>query len=219
MLISKPRTADPTTAEPADESLPIIGAEEVEPRFRAVAGRGGERRGIRLERIYWDGLGRMSSAGKMSTADLVQYTASQLPESGNLASLLRVLSLKWALRRLDIVEDIASMANLNAIIQASPSPTILLTREKKIQYFNDPFLSMLRQRLSSDDTAQLTKGLRFSIDTRIEEAITTLNLNRGKTMNTGFSIGIGTQSMRGQINLALAPTHEKSMLIGYISRY
>ncbi|NLS02730.1 aryl-sulfate sulfotransferase [Rhizobium sp. P32RR-XVIII] len=219
MLISKPRASDLTTAEPADESLPIIGAEEIEPRFRAVAGRGGERRGIRLERIYWDGLGRMSSAGKMSTADLVHYTASQLPESGNLASLLRVLSLKWALRRLDTVEDIASMANLNAIIQASPSPTILLTREKKIQYFNDPFLSMLRQRLPSGDTAQLTKGLRFSIDTQIEEAITTLNLNRGKTLNTGFSIGIGTQAMRGQINLALAPTHEKSMLIGYISRY
>jgi PAS domain-containing protein len=155
----------------------------------------------------------------MSTADLVHYTASQLPESGNLASLLRVLSLKWALRRLDAVEDIASMANLNAIIQASPSPTILLTREKKIQYFNDPFLSMLRQRLASGDTAQLTKGLRFSIDTQIEEAITTLNLNRGRTLNTGFSIGVGTQSMRGQINLALAPTHEKSMLIGYISRY
>jgi hypothetical protein len=161
----------------------------------------------------------MSSAGKMSTADLVHYTASQLPESGNLASLLRVLSLKWALRRLDTVEDIASMANLNAIIQASPSPTILLTREKKIQYFNDPFLSMLRQRLPSGDAAQLTKGLRFSIDTQIEEAITTLNLNRGKTLNTGFSIAIGKQSMRGQINLALAPTHEKSMLIGYISRY
>jgi hypothetical protein len=69
------------------------------------------------------------------------------------------------------------------------------------------------------DSAQLTKSLRFSIDTHIEEAITTLNLNKGKTLNTGFSIAIGLQSMRGQINLALAPTHEKPMLIGYISRY
>ncbi len=57
-----------------------------------------------------------------------------MPESGNLASLLRVLSLKWALRRLDTVEDISSMANINAIIQASPSPAILLTQEKKVQY-------------------------------------------------------------------------------------
>ncbi|QFY59414.1 aryl-sulfate sulfotransferase [Rhizobium grahamii] len=219
MLIVKPRTDALSDLEPIEEPLPSIDAEEIEPRFRAVVGRGGERRGIRLERIYWDGLGRMSTSGKMSTADLVHYTASQMPESGNLASLLRVLSLKWALRRLDTVEDISSMANTNAIIQASPSPTILLTHDKKVQLFNDPFLSMLRQRLPMTDTAQLTKGLRFSIDTHIEEAIATLERNKGKTLNTGFTITVGTQTMKGQINLALAPTHEKSMLIGYISRY
>jgi hypothetical protein len=161
----------------------------------------------------------MSTSGKMSTADLVHYTAAQMPESGNLASLLRVLSLKWALRRLDTVEDISSLANVNAIIQASPSPTILLTHEKKVQLFNEAFLSMLRQRLPLGDLAQLTKSLRFSIDTHIEEAIATLTRNKGKTLNTGFTIAVGTQTMKGQINLALAPTHEKSMLIGYISRY
>jgi len=154
MLIVKPGSNALTELEPIEEPLPAIGAEEIEPRFRAVVGRGGERRGIRLERIYWDGLGRMSSAGKMSTADLVHYTASQMPESGNLASLLRVLSFKWALRRLDLVEDASSMANVNAIIQASPSPTILLTQEKKIQLFNDPFLTMLRQRLPLGDFAE-----------------------------------------------------------------
>ncbi|MDM9618722.1 ribbon-helix-helix domain-containing protein [Rhizobium sp. S96] len=219
MLIAKPGSNAASDIEPVEESLPAIDAEEIEPRFRAVVGRGGERRGIRLERIYWDGLGRMSTAGKMSTADLVQYTASQMPESGNLASLLRVLSLKWALRRLDSVEDISSMANVNAIIQASPSPTILLTHDKKIQLFNDPFLSMLRQRLPLSDASQLTKSLRFSVDTHIEEAIETLNRNKGRTLNTGFTITVGTQTLKGQINLALAPTHEKSMLIGYISRY
>jgi len=219
MLIVKPGSNALSELEPIDEPLPAIGADEIEPRFRAVVGRGGERRGIRLERIYWDGLGRMSSAGKMSTADLVHYTASQMPESGNLASLLRVLSFKWALRRLDTVEDASSMANVNAIIQASPSPTILVTQEKKIQLFNDPFLTMLRQRLPLGDAAQLTKSLRFSIDTQIDEAIATLYRNRGKTLNTGFTIAVGSASMKGQINLALAPTHEKSMLIGYISRY
>jgi hypothetical protein len=94
-----------------------------------------------------------------------------------------------------------------------------LTHEKKVQLFNDAFLSMLRQRLPLGDLAQLTKSLRFSIDTQIEEAIATLSRNKGKTLATGFTIAVGTQTMKGQINLALAPTHEKSMLIGYISRY
>jgi len=84
MLIVKPGSNALTELEPIEEPLPAIGAEEIEPRFRAVVGRGGERRGIRLERIYWDGLGRMSSAGKMSTADLVHYkrrSASRLRAS------------------------------------------------------------------------------------------------------------------------------------------
>jgi len=206
------------TAAPADP-LPVLAAEEMEPRFRAVVSRGGERRGIRLERIYWDGLSRMSTAGRMTTADLVQYTASQLPASGNLASSLRVMSLKWALHRLDAAEDISSLANLNAVIQASPSPTIVLTREKKIQFFNEAFLAMLRNRFPMGDGAALMKNLRFSIDTQIEDALETLNLNSGKTLNTGFTVAVGSQSLKGQINLALAPSHRKSMLIGYIAKY
>ena len=130
-----------------------------------------------------------------------------------------MLSFKWALKRLDTVEDVSSLANVSALIQASPSPTILLTLEKKIQLFNDPFLQMLRHRLPMGDAAQLAKSLRFSIDTQIEDAMATLAMNKGKILNTGFTIAAGSQAMKGQINLALAPTHEKPMLVGYISRY
>lgn len=201
------------------ETLPAIEGDELEPRFRAVTG-GGERRGIRLERIYWDGLNRMSEAGGISTGDLVYHTATQMAEAGNLTSLLRVLSFKWALRRLDAVEDVASMTNLNALLQASPSPTVVLTQERRIRLFNDAFLTMLRHRLPLiDDVQQMARNLRFSIDTQIDEVLSVLSSNRGKTLNTGFKIGLGVQSVSGQINLALAPVHEAPMLIGYISRY
>ncbi len=78
---------------------------------------------------------------------------------------------------------------------------------------------MLRQRLPLSDTAQLTKGCASRSIPRSRRPSATLRRNKGKTLNTGFTIAVGTQTMKGQINLALAPTHEKSMLIGYISRY
>ncbi|TWF54968.1 ribbon-helix-helix domain-containing protein [Neorhizobium alkalisoli] len=210
----------PTAAvDPEHEPLPVIDQEEVEPRFRAVVDRNGERRGIRLEKIYWEGLGRMSTAGKVTTGDVVQYAASQMQEAGNLTSLLRVLSLKWALGRLAAVEDISSTDNLNALVQASPSPTVVLTLEKRLRYFNDPFVTMLRHKLIGEDPLQVMKSLKFLIDTQIEDALETLQSNRGKTLNTGFTITCGRHVIKGQINLALAPAHEKPMLIGYISRY
>lgn len=219
MGLVKPDDISLSNAEPIGEPLPVIEAEEVEPRFRAVVARTGERRGIRLEKIYWEGLNRMAASGKITTGDLVQYTASQLPEPANLTSLLRVLSLKWALGRLATVEDISSLQNLDAVVQASPVPTLVLTREKRIQLFNEAFLTMLRQQLIVDDLAQMMKSLKFSIGTQIEDAMETLQANRGKTLNSGFTIACGKQHIRGQINLALAPAHEKPMLIGYISRY
>ena len=69
------------------------------------------------------------------------------------------------------------------------------------------------------DAPQIMKTLRFSVDTHIEDALSTLNRNSGKTLNTGFTIAVGSQSLKGQINLALAPMHCKSMLIGYIAKY
>lgn len=205
-------------AELADRAVPAVDAAEVEPHFRAIAGANGERRGIRLERLYWDGLSRMSTAGRTTTAELVNYTATTNAGSQNLASALRVLSLKWALKRIDMMEEISSMANLNAIVQASPSPTLVLTLDKKIQIFNDAFLSILRNRLMLSDPAQLARSLKLSIDTPIEDAMETLNLGKGKILSTGFGLALGPYSVKGQINLALAPAHEKPMLIGYIAR-
>ncbi len=200
-----------------EEALPSVDGDELEPRFRAVTG-GGERRGIRLERIYWDGLGRMSEAGGISIGELVSNTAAEMPETGNLTSLLRVLSFKWALNRLDAVEHVASLTNLNAVLQASPTPAVVLTQERGIKLFNDAFLKMLRHRLTLiDDVQQTARTLRLSIDTQVQEVLSVLSINRGKTLNTGFKIGFGSQSLTGQINLALAPTHEALMLIGYLS--
>ena len=160
----------------------------------------------------------MAEAGGISIGDLVSATAADMPETGNLTSLLRVLSFKWALRRLDAVEDVASLTNLNAVLQASPTPAVVLTQERGIKLFNDAFLKMLRHRLPMiDDVQQTARTLRLSIDSQIQEVLSALSLNRGRTLNTGFKIGLGQQSLTGQISLALAPTHEALMLIGYLS--
>nr|CAD6596254.1 aryl-sulfate sulfotransferase [Rhizobium sp. Khangiran2] len=217
MLISR-GVPEATTPLQSPDALPVLGEDEIEPRFRAITSSDGERRGIRLERIYWDGLNQMSIAGRVSTADIVQHTASQFPE-GNLASLLRVLNLKWTLRRLSAAEDLASLDNLKALINASPSPAIVLTNEKRIQLFNDPFLTMLRQRLRLADLRTLSNGLRFSIDAQMTDVLQTLQTNRGKTMNIGFSMASGDNAMKGRINLALAPAFERSMLVGYIAAF
>ncbi len=190
---------------------------DAEPKFRAIIGKGGTRRGIRLESVYWDGLSWLINGSRQSMGDVVDQAAAQVGENGNLASMLRVVAFRWMWRRLAIMENVYSTENLNTLIQACPTPAIVLTRDKKIQFFNESFMTMLKQRLALGNIAQLSAGFRFVLDTQVDDAIQSLSA-KGKMVTTGFTATCAGKQLSGQINLAMAPSHQKQMVIGYVVR-
>jgi predicted DNA-binding ribbon-helix-helix protein len=190
---------------------------DAEPKFRAIVGRGGARRGIRLESVYWDGLSWLVNGSRQSIGDVVDQAATQVGEHSNLASMLRVVAFRWMWRRLAQVENVYSTDNLNTLIQACPTPAIVLTKDKKIQFFNEPFMTMLKQRLVLGNVAQLSSGFRFVLDTQVDEAILSLS-GKGKMVTTGFTATCAGKQLTGQMNLAMAPSHQKQMVIGYVVR-
>lgn len=203
--------------EPANQPLPELQEGDAEPKFRAIIGKGGARRGIRLETIYWDGLTSLLSGSRHSISDVVEQAASQVGDGSNLASTLRVVAFRWMWRRLAAVENAYSTENLNALVQACPSPVIVLTRDKKIQLFNEPFVTLLKQRLALGNVAQLSAGFRFVLDMQVEDAIESL-ATKSKMVTTGFTASCAGKQLTGQINLAMAPNHRKPMVIGYVVR-
>ncbi|KPF42171.1 ribbon-helix-helix domain-containing protein [Rhizobium sp. AAP43] len=203
--------------EPANQPLPELQEGDAEPKFRAIIGKGGARRGIRLETIYWDGLTSLLSGSRHSISDVVEQAATQVGDGSNLASTLRVVAFRWMWRRLAAVENAYSTENLNALVQACPSPVIVLTRDKKIQLFNEPFVTLLKQRLALGNVAQLSAGFRFVLDMQVEDAIESL-ATKSKMVTTGFTASCAGKQLTGQINLAMAPNHRKPMVIGYVVR-
>jgi predicted DNA-binding ribbon-helix-helix protein len=199
------------------QTLFAVDDRDAEPKVRAILGRGGSRRGIRLEAVYWEGLSWLLAGSRQSMGDIVEQAAEQTGDKGNLASTLRVLAFRWMWRRLVAAEAVYSLETLATLLQASPSPAIVLTREKKIQLFNEPFVTMLKQRLQLGNVGQLSSGFRFVLDTHVEEAIDSLAATR-KMLTTGFTASCAGKQLTGQINLALAPVHHKQMLVGYVVR-
>jgi predicted DNA-binding ribbon-helix-helix protein len=217
-MMPSDRTALQTErVEVPGQTLFAIDDRDAEPKFRAIIGRGGSRRGIRLESVYWEGLSWLLAGSRQSMGDIVEQAAEQTTDKGNLASTLRVLAFRWMWRRLAAAEASYSIETLATLLQASPSPAIVLTREKKIQLFNDPFVTMLKQRLQLGNVGQLSSGFRFVLDTQVEEAIDSLAASR-KMLTTGFTASCAGKQLTGQINLALAPVHNKQMLVGYVVR-
>lgn len=190
---------------------------DAEPKFRAIIGKGGTRRGIRLETIYWDGLSWLLTGSRQSIGDIVDQAATQVGENSNLASMLRVIAFRWMWRRLAQMENVYSLDHLNTLVQACPTPAIVLTRDKKIQFFNEPFMTMLKQRLVMGNIAQLSAGFRFVLDTQVDDAIQSLSA-KGKMVTTGFTATCAGKQLTGQMNLAMAPSHQKQMVIGYVVR-
>ncbi len=206
---------DQTDLSPA--AMQQVETSDAEPKFRAIIGKGGTRRGIRLESIYWDGLSWLLAGSRQSMGDVVEQAAAQVGENSNLASMLRVVAFRWMWRRMAAIENTYSLEHLNTLIQACPTPAIVLTRDKKIQFFNEPFMTMLKQRLVLGNVAQLSAGFRFMLDTQVDEAIQSLSA-RGKLVTTGFTATCAGKQLTGQINLAMAPSHQKQMVIGYVVR-
>ena len=191
---------------------------DAEPKFRAIIGKGGTRRGIRLETIYWDGLASLVAGSRHSLSDIVERASVQVGEGSNLASMLRVLAFRWMWRRYSDLQAAYSADTLNTLVHACPSPVIVLTRDKKIQLFNEAFVTLLKQRLALGNVLQLSTGFRFVLETQVEEALEIL-ASKGKMITTGFTASCGGRQLSGQINLAMVPTHRKPMVIGYIVRH
>jgi predicted DNA-binding ribbon-helix-helix protein len=217
MALPDRQAAYPEPAELNPAAMRHVEEHDAEPKFRAIIGKGGARRGIRLESVYWDGLAWLLNGSRQSLGDVVDQAAGQMGENGNLASMLRVLAFRWMWRRLSLMENVYSVENLNALIQACPTPAIVLTRDKKIQFFNEPFMTMLKQKLVLGNIAQLSAGFRFVLDTQVDEALQSLS-SKGKMITTGFTATCAGKQLTGQMNLAMAPSHQKQMVIGYVVR-
>lgn len=185
--------------------------------FRAVSV-GGERRGIRLEAIFWKTLSAMSAAWGRTLGDQVGETMATRPQAGNLASTLRVQAAQWLADRVAELERITALEAVYAIVHASPAPAFVLSADKRIVQYNQPFLGFVRSRLVTAESTDVLRSARLSLDTQLEQIIELLRGNPRAPVVTGFAFGVSERRVRGQLRMVLAPTASATMVIAYVSQ-
>ncbi|MBN9037883.1 MAG: ribbon-helix-helix domain-containing protein [Rhizobiales bacterium] len=192
-------------------------ADDMKPVFRAVLSRG-ERRGIRLEAIFWKTLSVMSASRAETLGEIVARAAAEVPEGGNLASTLRVLAARWLSGRVGELERLTSTDAAFAIVHASPSPAFVLTVDRRIVQYNQAFLNFLQARLAAADGSDPMRTVRLTLDTHVEQVIEQLAADPKLPVTTGFALGVAERRVRGQLGLVLAPVHSSAMVIAYITQ-
>lgn len=210
-------TQSPGIGALASSDAGIVLAEEAQPVFRAVS-TPNERRGIRLESLYWDVLKSLAKSGGRTLGEQIEMTVEGRPEvGGNVASLLRVACLKWLVERVARLEAVTAMRTTDAIVQASPSPAFALTADKRILVHNRALLNLIQSRFLAVRPEALQRGLRLSLDVQIEQVIAELTQGSTNTVVTGFALGFEGERIRGKLNMVLAPVSRQTVIIAYIA--
>lgn len=185
------------------------------PVFRAVTCRG-VRRGLRLERVFWEGLSEMSRIEGRTIGDLIADMHEGPENGGSLSSRVRSLVARHFFERCHALERALLPDNIGAIVHAVPSPAFALSEERRILYYNGAFISFLQLRFTGAESADVFRRLALSLDTRIEEVIAQLRSAPGRPVTSGFALGISDRRVRGKLNLALIPNAQVPAVLATI---
>ncbi|MEX0956672.1 MAG: ribbon-helix-helix domain-containing protein [Rhizobiaceae bacterium] len=196
---------------------PAVQDSGTELQFRAITARG-KRRGIRLERIFWDALAAAASADGRSVSEKVGIVHDGIPQGGNLASALRVVGARWMRDRLRLFERATVPANIYAILQACPAPAFALSEDKRIVHYNLAFLNFVQASFIGVEQSEAMRGLRLSLDTQLEAILTQLREDPLNPVATGFALGVVGRRVRGELKAILSPTPDQPMVIAFVMR-
>ena len=189
--------------------------EDLEPEFRVVT-RGGTRRGIRLERIFWASLKKLAESRDSTLGAVIDEISEAQPESANLASAIRVACISWLADQNAGLQKLASLDTVNAIVLACPSPAFALSSSKNILTFNPPFQQLIRRQLLVGHSDEVKLDLRLALDMHVADIFSRLDANGKSPVVTGFVVGAGDRRYRGQLNAVRAPLAEPELLMAFV---
>lgn len=204
-------TSNTVPAETDSTSL----AKDAEPVFRVVEDQE-TRRGIRLERIYWQALRNIAHATAQRPGALVKSIIDQVPGLTNTTSLLRVYCLKWMIGELEAARRLADPSLVINLIRASPGAAFALGLDKRIVAYNQSFLNFVQARFSYTEQNLTGKDLRLALDVHLADLAESLKTNGNTPIVVGFVVGVGERRIRGNLNALLAPVSGQHIVLCYV---
>lgn len=190
-------------------------AQAAEPIFRVVEG-GETRRGIRLERAYWQVLREIGQVRQQRLGELVQSILDEMPEAANATSLLRVYCLRWMTEALATAHRVSNPTLVTNLVRASPGAAFALGLDRRIVAYNQSFLNFVQGRLSHIGTGFVGQDLRLTLDGHLANLAETLKANANIPVEIGFVVAVSERRLRGKLNAVLAPVTNQDIILCYV---
>lgn len=184
-------------------------------KFRVVTVRG-QRRGIKLEEIFWASLAELAEKRGCKLADIVAECADGLAGAGNLTASLRCVAMRDLREQLADARERSDLSVIAGQVRACPSPAFALAGNKRIIAYNPAFLAFVQSRFVGFQPSPPAQGLRLSFDVQFADLVARLKAAPGEPQSAGFTIGINQHVTRGRLSAALASSIGEDVVIGFI---
>lgn len=184
-----------------------------EPEFHTVMVNK-KRRGIRLERIFWENLTVLAKDHGLKRSELINKII--LENSGqpdNLASLLRcyVAYVSASTRS-------TAAARLHEAVrqsQQAPVPSFSIDSQKKLQHVNQDFVRLLRVISGSMNRNVSGDVVKLVLDTPLEQLFDRL-LGTSDAVECGYSVQVDDRKRRGVSKVTVVSAMHEYALVGFI---
>lgn len=187
----------------------------LEPFFRTVTV-DDKRKGLRLERVFWQVLEQLSKEENTPVSAILQAAESNGNSSPNLSSYARAYAANWLRRRLDANREIASFQQVLRTINACPSPVFVTSEDRRLRAYNPAFLRYVRRHIPMEDLEAAPKNLRLQMDTGSAELIQQLKSEPEAIVTVGFTFGFNERRVRGRLNAVLASCWSEDLVTAYV---
>lgn len=187
---------------------------ELIPEFRVVVA-GGRRRGVRLERLYWQLLREIAERRGQKRSRLVARVIEDAgPLAENAASVLRGFVAETLKRERDTLAARAGEASLVSLLQQAPVPAFAINRQKKLQQINADFIQLLRVMSGNLSEKMSADLMQLTLDKPIDELFGLLG-ESGVT-HCGYAIQLDDRRRRGRARIVAVPPAPFQIFVGYV---
>lgn len=196
------------------ERLQNLDAADLKPEFRVVLV-AQKRRGIRLEKLYWELLDEIAARrGERRSRLIASIIEREEGNPANIASVLRgfvALTLERERKQKEIQSSEKAFVDL---LQLAPVPAFAINRQKKLSQVNQEFMQLLRVMVGNMTETISAEVVQLTLDTPTEELFS--RLESATSTHCNYVIQLDGRKKRGRIKIVAIPPAPYSILVGFI---
>jgi len=189
-----------------------------EPEFRAV-GLDEGRKGIRLERLFWQLLSELAERRGMKRSQLLRlvlpHDQNEANAEINATSALRCFVAGSQAQEIELLRDRLEASEVVKLILAAPIPGFVIDRDKKLQEVNGEFVRLVRGAAGGSDRDPTRDVVQLTLDTPVETLFAQLRKSSDSAA-CGYILQVHSYQKRGRAKIVRVPNASQDRLVGFI---